>query len=386
MPLFLSAVSDNRALLGDQQTKEFAACGGTIGRSQDNDWILPDPHRYVSGRHALIDFQVGAYYLIDTSHNGVFINDADEPVGRGHPQRIFDGDTLRFGEFEILAKVTEEENDVSDDGMGDSVVRAQLVPEDESVDIQMVDAGHLVDEEDLGRYLSPGDLSARHTQLSERMPTLMAHEASRDRHRADSAEQRAAALLLQAAGLNPKDIPGSSPDEILQTAGSILHTMVVGLTDLLNERPHLKAAFRFSQTATHGGHNNPLKFSPTVKDALKYLLGRSSDSYLPAKDAVRDSFQEVKRHEQAVPKALARAMKDFMAHLAPEELRHQFDHGLKRNSLLAVTNKVKYWDLYEESFPVLTRGDDSGIPEAFRQEFTQAYEQEVAALKSAARS
>ena len=39
MPLLLSAISDNRALLGDQQTKEFAACGGTIGRSPDNDWV-----------------------------------------------------------------------------------------------------------------------------------------------------------------------------------------------------------------------------------------------------------------------------------------------------------------------------------------------------------
>jgi len=385
MPLLLSAVGDNRELLGDQQSKEFVACGGTIGRGRDNDWVIRDPHRYISGRHALIDFQVGAYYLIDTSHNGVFINDSDEPVGRGHPQRIFDGDKLRFGDFEISAKVTEEENDISDDSMADSVVRAQLVSEDESVEIQMVDEQHLVGDEDLDRYLSPGELTARHSQLSEQLPTLLAHEASRERHRADNAEQRAAALLLQSAGLQPRDLAASSAEEILQTTGRILRAMVIGLTDILNERPQLKTAFRLSQTVAHGGQNNPLKFSPTANDALKYLLGRTTESYLPAEEAVRESFEEIKRHEQAVPKALASAMKDFMAHLAPEELRHQFDHGLKRNSILAVTNKVKYWELYEESFQVLTRGDDTGIPEAFRQEFTKAYEQEVESLKSARR-
>jgi len=131
MPLRLSITSSNADQLGDGQSMEFNACGGTIGRNADNDWILPDPKCYVSGRHALIDFQAGAYYLVDTSRNGVYINSADEPVGRGHPQRLFDGDHLRIGEFDISIELTEDDVDLFDDGMRDSVIRAQLVAEDD---------------------------------------------------------------------------------------------------------------------------------------------------------------------------------------------------------------------------------------------------------------
>ena len=134
MPLRLRIVSNNAKLLGDEQVREFAACGGTIGRSLDNDWVLPDPKRYVSGRHALVDFQGGCYYLVDTSRNGVFVNDADTPVGNGHPQRLFDGDRISIGEFKFLVEITDDAG-AEDDGMADSVVRAQQVSEDPSMEM-----------------------------------------------------------------------------------------------------------------------------------------------------------------------------------------------------------------------------------------------------------
>ena len=101
MPLRLRVISDSNTLAPEERLREFAAVGGTIGRHSDNDWVLPDAKRYVSSRHAMIEHQSGAYYLVDTSRNGVYVNDADTPVGQGHPQRLFDGDRLRFGAYEI---------------------------------------------------------------------------------------------------------------------------------------------------------------------------------------------------------------------------------------------------------------------------------------------
>jgi len=110
MALRLSVTSENRKLLGDDHTREFSACGGTIGRNTGNDWTLPDPVRYVSGRHATIDFQAGAFYLADVSSNGVYINHADEPLGKGNPRRLFDGDHLRMGDFEMVVHLDEGED------------------------------------------------------------------------------------------------------------------------------------------------------------------------------------------------------------------------------------------------------------------------------------
>jgi type VI secretion system FHA domain protein len=105
MPLILTIISSHKVGLGDAATRAFGISGGTIGRSTENDWVLPDSKRYVSSRHCTIDFRGGGYYLIDTSTNGVYVNDADIPVGRGNPQRLFAGDRLQFGEYQIQVQI-----------------------------------------------------------------------------------------------------------------------------------------------------------------------------------------------------------------------------------------------------------------------------------------
>ncbi len=86
MALHLKIISRHRQGLGERAAMEFGHNGGTIGRSLESDWVLPDGQRYLSSRHASIDFRSGSYYIVDTSTNGVYVNDAEQPVGRGNPQ------------------------------------------------------------------------------------------------------------------------------------------------------------------------------------------------------------------------------------------------------------------------------------------------------------
>jgi len=74
MALRLRVVSDHRRSLGDRGSIVFGVGGGTIGRSADNDWVLPDPARYVSAHHARVSFKEGGYLLEDLSTNGVYVN------------------------------------------------------------------------------------------------------------------------------------------------------------------------------------------------------------------------------------------------------------------------------------------------------------------------
>ena len=379
MPLRLCVISENRSLLGKKPSREFAACGGTIGRSKDNDWMLNDPKRYVSGRHALIDYQAGAYYLVDTSRNGVYINGADTPVGKGHPQRLFDGDQLRIGDFDILVEITESEAEAKTDGMTDSVVRAQQVPEDESMELQLVDEQKLVEDDALAQHLA-AENSARLSQLSECLPSLESKEGP---HTVADTDGLALAAFLDAAGLKAGDLAGSSALHILRTAGELLSLMTGGLAELLHSRAQLKDTFRVSQTIIKGQQNNPMKFSASVEDALKFLLGSSNDSYLTPQEAVKATFEDIKNHEQAMAKAMMQALNDYLDRFDPDELRSQYDQGLKRGPLLAGTNKLKYWDLYAESYQILTYGEEGKLPEAFSQEFARAYEEEVEAQKLA---
>jgi type VI secretion system protein len=107
MALRLSIISRHRQSLGERGIKEFGQNGGTIGRSLESDWVLPDGQRFLSSRHASIDYRSGSYYIIDTSTNGVYINGSDEPVGRGNPQRLFSNDRIRIGEYEVEVEIDE---------------------------------------------------------------------------------------------------------------------------------------------------------------------------------------------------------------------------------------------------------------------------------------
>src|SRR5690606_16005608 len=130
MALRLKIVSRHRQGLGERSVKEFGHDGGTIGRSLDCDWSLPDANRYLSSRHASIDFHSGSYYIVDTSTNGVYVNDSDTPAGKGNPQRLFSGDRIRIGDYEFAVEI-DGEDDVGkqfSDAHVDPVKLAERVP------------------------------------------------------------------------------------------------------------------------------------------------------------------------------------------------------------------------------------------------------------------
>ena len=66
-----------------------------IGRRPDNNIVLDD--KFVSGRHAVVGFEQGRYYIEDLkSSNGTLLN--GKPVQRS---TLDDGDTIRIGPLEI---------------------------------------------------------------------------------------------------------------------------------------------------------------------------------------------------------------------------------------------------------------------------------------------
>src|ERR1700754_1228289 len=105
MTLRVRIVSDQRRLLGDRSSITFTVDGGRIGRSAGNDWVLPDPLRYVSAHHARVEYREGHFFLEDLSTNGVFINDDDRPLAKVHPMgyMLKTGDVVRMGDYQIVA-------------------------------------------------------------------------------------------------------------------------------------------------------------------------------------------------------------------------------------------------------------------------------------------
>src|ERR1700736_427900 len=103
--MLVLTVAEGRITVPSEGSRVLYRTNVTIGRHEINDWVLPDPDRYLSGRHCVITYRDGEYWITDTSTNGVFVNGAPNPIGRGSSLPLRDGDSFKIGDYEIRVKV-----------------------------------------------------------------------------------------------------------------------------------------------------------------------------------------------------------------------------------------------------------------------------------------
>jgi predicted component of type VI protein secretion system len=386
MALQLEIVSEHRGLVGDDAVRVFHEKGGTIGRSLQNDWILPDPDRFISARHATIDFKGGAYYLADTSSNGVYINGDCEPLGKGNPRRLFNGDVIRLGDFIINVAVDE----------GESLViplhdPASVVTDNSGsmVDMDSLKTGMMLLEEDA----LTGDAAFQSALFGSQTQTGVVKPAQNDPHpvkarppaplaKSDLATRDLVDSFLDGLGLNRAELhPSADLGEIMQNAGEVLREFVEGATHLLASRANLKNAFRLDQTTVLPRHNNPLKLSANTKDSIKQLLVGREGEYLGPRDAVREVCRDLLFHQDAFLDAMNNAFLEFSDRFDPEELQAVFDRTMGTGLWAKLTNKYKYWELYGDLYPILTEKGGGRFPQMYAEEFVRAYERQIAEFK-----
>ena len=354
MALRLRVVSEHATRLGEQATKVFGVHGGTIGRATDNEWILPDPERYLSGKHARVDFRAGTYVLVDTSSNGTYVNGAQVPLGKYHDYPLKDGDYVRLGEYELLVSIDksndfppEESAIVAYDGQSPSSAVKKSTANDLGADL------------DLSQLLEPSDLSSADSGVRPRdaygqavpsrsdPPSHIAAEPEADasRHalahddpaaqgrrrqkrsqgrrdpsrRCQSRRQRGQCqprgpwqnpvlfdgdfdvgltAFCRGAGIDPQNISSEARAAALQLAGQLLRESVLGLMDLNQSRNEFRNRFRISPPA-NDGPESPLNFSRGVDEALVRLLTTLS-TRAGSVEAIRQNFRELKAQNTAI--------------------------------------------------------------------------------------
>ncbi len=389
MTLQLKITSDHRDILGDDYMRQFEESGGTIGRALQNDWILPDPDRFISGKHAAVDYKGGIYYLADLSTNGVYINDEEEPLGRGNPRRLFDGDRLRMGDFEFAVTLDEGEGFEMPPPEAMTVVPdniEQLVPE------ELLKTGiELLDEEEItgdGEFQSALFGTPGKDNEAEDKSLKMNGQANPFAPPPTEAEQETvgAAQVLDAfmngLGINREDVhPSTDPLEVMENAGRVLKEFVDGITALLASRTNLKSMFRLDQTTVLPRHNNPLKIAENTHDSMMQLLVGKEGEYLSPVDAVQEVCRDLKYHHDAVLEAMTSAFLEFSDRFDPDELRENFDRTLKAKPLFKAMNQLKYWQLYCDLYPIMTQPGSGQFPHHFGEEFVSAYEKQIAEYK-----
>lgn len=398
MALLLRITSDHKKLLGDDCTREFGENGGTIGRSLESDWVLPDPDRYISGKHATIDYQSGAYYLADISSNGVYVNESEEPLGKGNPRRLFNGDRLRMGDFEFVVTLDEGEDLAMPPDPPVTVVPdhiEQLVPEEPlKTGIQLLDEEEITGDEAFASALFGSPTKEVNVKVKAKAKTKANVEAI-----AEKLDRRANPLspsetpqeltpsdmldaLLDGAGISRSEIhPSVDPVDVMRNAGNVLQEFIAGTTELLKCRATLKSIFRLDQTTVLPRHNNPLKLSESTKDSVKQLLVGQEGEYLGPIDSVKEVCRDLKFHHEAVLAAMNKSFGEFADRFDPDELKENFDRTLTKKPLFDALNQLRYWRLYCDLYPIMTQRGSGQFPHMFGEEFVREYERQIAELK-----
>ena len=409
MTLRLSVVSEHAIRLGPHSTKVFGVHGGTIGRGTDNAWILPDPERYLSGKHVRIDFRAGTYVLVDTSSNGTYINGAQVPLGKYHDYVLKDGDYVRLGEYELLVSI-DKGTDFAPDA--DAVVAYD--GQSPSSAVKKSTANDLGADLDLSELLEPSDQLDVDTGIRPRNAYGQAVTEDRDANAPSGVagtpwhmmtrplkvegktnEELAPLLRSQApalyegdfdlglaafcrgAGIDPRTITPDARNNALQLAGQLLREAVLGLMDLNQGRNDFRNRFRIP-TPTNSGPESPLNLSQGVDEALVRLLTTVS-TRAGSVDAIRENFRELKAQSVATMTAMRAAFEEFLGRVDPKDLEERFERATKRG-VFGSQSKSKYWDLYAEMFGALAQRPAEGFPHLFTEAFAKAYEAKFRAL------
>jgi len=362
MPLRIQVTGEQREALGIACTHEFKVCGGTIGRSLECDWAIPDSKRYLSSRHARIDYHSGAYYLVDLSRNGIFVNGADEPLGKGNPQRLFDGDLIRTGEYHMEIAIFEDASETHDDGMQDSVVRAQMVAEDESLEMSTLSPDKIFDSMALDLMLQPnggsGEISAINKVLINDTKRISSD---------DGADH-----FIKAAGLDPLDFKGIDAKNLLQVAAQLLCAFAEGTHMLLQSQDALTRQFKLNNKAT-SDTANPLRAADGIDSTLRLLFSSRNDVHKTGTEAVNAAFNELKSHQQSVIPAMQEALAYYLGNFQPDSIDKYIQELKHRTGL----QETEFRALYAEAYSGLANNKNGKLPRQFEEEFSKAYEFET---------
>lgn len=417
MILTLEVTGPQASSLGAARRKVFGVEGGSIGRLPDNDWVLADS--YVSGRHAIIRFLDGGFYIEDTSRNGVFVNSADERIVRGRPHLIASGDRILIDPYEIEAQVSTESMPGFDSGSpGDNPFRSieasfpqsslSPVPAD-----PLQGLGLRPDRAEAPKGPSGPGLAGGSPLWSHYAPPVVAPESKPElipsnwldssvsiapavvtpplsprpaspSHDTPAAPDNAGiAALLRAAGV----VDGPVSPELAADLGRIFHVVVSGVMDVLRARQETKNQFGLGITTFKRADNNPLKFSASVGDALHNLFVRRENTpYLNPVDAFEDAFEDMRNHQIAMLVGVRVAFEAMLSEFHPDHLQEQFDRQVKKGALVSMPARLRYWELYREWIHDMVRDADTSFRELFGDEFARAYEEQLKRLKAQGRS
>ena len=434
MALRLRVVSDHRRSLGDRGNIVFGVGGGTIGRSADNDWVLPDPQRYVSAHHARVSFRQGSYFLEDLSTNGAFANDGDVAIGKLGPHKLQNGDLIRFGDYQVSVVVEADgapeaaaaapptdsvavptsinalrtvgraaQTDIGASLDLDALLIPDPAPEaapmravaqaPQSVLTESPSASDSANQsggfrpvnaygQAVARIPRPDNRTEDQTEPDDeiiaRRIARLARAAGKDPRNGGGASapalfdvQSGLQAFCRGAGIDAERLPADAQTRMLHLVGQLFREAFVGLKDLERSRNEIRNRYRI-EIPQIPDDPRPSLTRMAVEDLLIEILHQHETRRLDAVQWLREQMTTSKEHENAFSLAMQEAFVEFVGRLDPAELEARFERAARRGKL-RTGGKVQAWELYADFYRNLVEKPAEHMPHTFVEAFSLAY-------------
>lgn len=285
------------------ETRALRGGALTVGRDPGPfGWSLRDPERAISRSHFEIREAEGRVTVRDLSTNGLSLAGRRTPLPPGEEVGVELGEVLRLGRLSILVAADDAAAPVPSTPSPFAPpegVRASVYPRSVEATSTPPPPIAVVDEPPSGfdgPFSRP--MLAPDPDGTVAVPSDWLAGGPPPEARASSPGLSDASLLeafCAGAKLDLSALSGEEARETMHELGAVYRQMVLGLSDLMNERITAKAEFRMSRTTVRAEGNNPFKWAPAQRVAVDLLL-TAKDGFLPGPAAVNECFRDLKKH------------------------------------------------------------------------------------------
>ena len=162
----------------------------------------------------------------------------------------------------------------------------------------------------------------------------------------------------------------------MEAFGREYRMMAEGLMQLLRMRAEEKGNARIAQTVVSAARVNPLKFMPTVDDALAVLIAPPSGGFTDAETAIAGAVRDLAAHQVSTWRGTQAALRRMVDRFDPTALEKELEALGLLETLLAGGRRAKLWELYEKRFREIAQSAETRFLGEVGADFRDAYETE----------
>lgn len=331
--------------------------GFEIGR-ENRDWTLPDPDKFISGRHCEVRYENGGFWLYDVSRNGTFVNGTNQRLAS--PHRLGNGDKLRIGRYLVSVSIGDERAATPTESFG----YPKPTPARTAEQFSFAGDPFLASVPPINERTSSQSPSYSSLPASASPPPVAPNLSA-----AGSDILRTIAV---GAGIPPETLLQRDPAEIAAEIGSVLRSVVDELALLLKARAAAKVLAKSThRTMVSATDNNPLKFVPGSDEILEIMFARRRAGYLDARRSIEDAFHDLKTHEFATYAAMQAALSRLLDDFSPDAIEKK----LPPSSF--TSKKTRAWDVFVATWEAKEAAHENGMLDVFLAYFSEAYAKAV---------